>query len=45
MEGVFWFIFGTVVGMSLMPYLQRGVNEVRRRLAELDQPKDPSRRP
>jgi hypothetical protein len=42
MEGVFWFIFGAVVGMALLPHLQRMANQVRRKLAELDQPKDPS---
>jgi hypothetical protein len=45
MEGVFWFLFGTVLGMALMPHLQRGVDQVRRRLAEFDQPKGPSPRP
>jgi hypothetical protein len=45
MEGVFWFIFGAVVGMALLPHLQHGVDQVRRRLAEFDQPKDPSPRP
>jgi hypothetical protein len=45
MEGVFWFVFGAVVGMASMPHLERLAALVRRRLAELDQPKDPSPRP
>jgi hypothetical protein len=45
MEAVFWFIFGTVVGMASMPHLQQIAEQVRRRLAEFDQPKDPSPRP
>jgi hypothetical protein len=44
MEGLFWFIFGAVVGMGLMPHLQRGVDRVRRRLAEFDELKGPSPR-
>jgi hypothetical protein len=42
MEAVFWFVFGAVVGMAALPHLQRIAAQVRRTLAELDQPKQPS---
>jgi hypothetical protein len=45
MEAVFWFIFGAVAGMAALPHLQRLAAVARRRLAELDQPGDPSHRP
>jgi hypothetical protein len=38
MEGIFWFVFGAAVGMATLPHLQRLGDQVRRRLAELDQP-------
>lgn len=38
MEGIFWFVFGAVVGMAVLPHLQRLADRVRRVLAELDQP-------
>jgi hypothetical protein len=44
MEGVFFSIFGTVVGMALMPHVQWIANQVRRRLAEFDQLKGSSPR-
>jgi hypothetical protein len=40
MEGVFWFVFGVVVGMGVLPHLQRIADRVRRRLAELDDLRD-----
>jgi hypothetical protein len=36
MEGVFWFAFGAVVGMAVLPHLQWIAGRVRRRLADLD---------
>ncbi|HZD73366.1 MAG TPA: hypothetical protein VE776_05695 [Actinomycetota bacterium] len=45
MEALFWFIFGAVAGMAALPHLQRLATVARRRLAELDQPRDPSHRP
>ena len=44
MEAIFWFwfVFGAVVGMAALPHLQRIAAQVRRTLAELDQPKQPS---
>jgi hypothetical protein len=42
MEGVFFFAFGVAVGMAVLPHLQRMADQARRRLAELDQPNDPS---
>jgi hypothetical protein len=36
MDGVFWFVFGVVVGMAALPYLQRIAGRVRRSLADLD---------
>jgi hypothetical protein len=45
MEGIFWFVFGAVAGMAAMPHLQRLAAVARRRLAELDQPRDPTHRP
>jgi hypothetical protein len=44
MEQAFFFLFGTVVGMAALPHLQRMVNQARRRLAELDRPRDPRSR-
>jgi hypothetical protein len=44
MEAIFWFVFGAVVGMTALPHLQRIAAQVRRTLAELDQPKQPSSR-
>jgi hypothetical protein len=38
----FWFVFGAVAGMAALPHLQRIAAQVRRTLAELDQPKQPS---
>jgi hypothetical protein len=43
-EAVFTFVFGVVVGMAALPHLQRLADQIRRRLAELDQPKDSSPR-
>ena len=37
----FWFLFGAVAGMAALPHLQRIAAQVRRTLAELDQPKHP----
>jgi hypothetical protein len=42
MEAIFWFVFGAVVGMAALPHLQHTAAQVRRTLAELDQPKHPS---
>ncbi len=42
MEAVFWFVFGAVVGVAVLPHLQHLTGRVRRTLAELDQLKDPS---
>ena len=44
MEAIFWFwfVFGAVVGMAALPHLQRIAAQVRRTLADLDQPKQPS---
>jgi len=44
MEAIFWFwfVFGAVAGMFALPHLQRIAAQVRRTLAELDQPKQPS---
>jgi len=42
MEAVFWFVFGAVVGMAVLPHLQRLAGQIRRTLAELHQLKDPS---
>ena len=39
---LFWFVFGAVAGMAALPHLQRIAAQVRRTLAELDQPKQPS---
>lgn len=36
MEGIFWFVFGAVFGMFILPYVQRVTKRVRQRLAELD---------
>jgi hypothetical protein len=44
MEQVFFFLFGVVVGMNLLPHLQRLRDQARRRLAELNQPRDPRSR-
>jgi uncharacterized membrane protein YidH (DUF202 family) len=44
MESVFMFLFGVVVGMAALPHFQRMADQARRRLAELDQPKDPTSR-
>jgi hypothetical protein len=44
MESIFWFVFGVAVGMAALPHLKRMADQARRRLAELDQPKDPNRR-
>jgi hypothetical protein len=44
MEGIYWFVFGMVAGMGVLPHLQRVAARVRRALAELDQPKHPSSR-
>jgi hypothetical protein len=38
----FWFVFGAVAGMAALPHLQRIAAQVRRTLAEFDQPKQPS---
>ena len=43
MEGVFWFVFGAVTGMALLPHLQRVAERVRRALADLDRPSPPGR--
>ncbi len=43
MEAIFWFAFGAVVGMALLPHLQRGAKRVRRVLADLAQPSPPKR--
>jgi len=40
----FWFVFGAVAGMAALPHLQRIAAQVRRTLAELDQPKQPNSR-
>src|ERR687885_1490367 len=40
----FWFLFGAVAGMAALPHLQRIAAQVRRTLAELDQPKQPNSR-
>jgi hypothetical protein len=37
MGAVFLILFGMVAGMILLPHLQRLVDQVRRRLDELDQ--------
>jgi hypothetical protein len=37
-------VFGAVIGMAALPHLQRIAAQVRRILAELDQPKHPSSR-
>ena len=42
MEAVFWFVFGGVVGMAVLPHLQRLAARVRRELAQLDHPKRPN---
>jgi hypothetical protein len=44
MEQIFFFLFGVVVGMGVLPHLQRLRDQVRRRLAELDQAGDPRSR-
>jgi hypothetical protein len=44
-EGIFFFVFGLSVGMAAMPHLQRMVARAKQRLAELDQPRGPDRRP
>jgi hypothetical protein len=44
MEAIFWFVFGMVAGIGVMPHLERLVAKVRRELAELDQPRHPSSR-
>jgi exonuclease VII small subunit len=44
-EGIFFFVFGLGIGMAAMPHLQRMLARARQRLAELDQPRDPDRRP
>ena len=36
---LFWFVFGALAGMAALPHLQRIAAQVRRTLAELDQPK------
>jgi hypothetical protein len=41
---LFWFVFGAVAGMAALPHLQRIAAQVRRTLAELDQPKQPNSR-
>jgi hypothetical protein len=38
----FWFVFGAVAGMAALPHLQRIAAQVRRTLADLDQPRQPS---
>lgn len=43
MEAIFWFVFGAVAGMALLPHLQRGAERVRRVLADLGQPRPPKR--
>jgi hypothetical protein len=40
----FWFLFGAVAGMAALPHLQRIAAQVRRTLADLDQPKQPNSR-
>jgi hypothetical protein len=40
----FWFVFGAVAGMAALPHLQRIAAQVRRTLADLDQPKQPNSR-
>jgi hypothetical protein len=44
MEQLFFFLFGMTAGMAVLPHLQRLVSNVKRRLAELDQPTDSSPR-
>jgi hypothetical protein len=44
MEGAFFFLFGTLVGMAALPHIKRMVEQARRRLAELDQQRDPRSR-
>lgn len=41
MEGIFWFVFGALVGMALMPHLRHLADRVRRAWAGLDQPSHP----
>ena len=41
MEGIFWFVFGALLGMALMPHLQHLAGRVRRAWAGLDQPSHP----
>ena len=36
MDGVFWFVFGVVVGMAVLPRLQWIAGRVRQSLADLD---------
>jgi hypothetical protein len=36
MEGAFWFMFGVVVGMAVLPHLQGIAGRIRRSLADLD---------
>jgi hypothetical protein len=43
MEAIFWFAFGAVAGMALLPHLQRAAERVRRVLADLGQPGPPKR--
>jgi hypothetical protein len=45
MEAIFWFVFGMVAGIGVLPHLQRIAARVRRELAEFDQPKHPSSKP
>ena len=45
MQGVFWFAFGAVAGMAVLPHLQRIAAQARRTLAEFDQPRQPSSGP
>jgi hypothetical protein len=45
MEAIFWFVFGAVAGMAVLPHFQHIAAKVRRTLSELDQPRHPSSRP
>jgi hypothetical protein len=43
MEAIFWFVFGAVAGMAVLPHLQRVAAQVRQALADLDRPGPPRR--